>query len=187
VRVVSLGVRVTESQPQEYSSSSRANSRSCGQKIARSWGTQNFVPYSQQPAPWPYPQPHESCPRPPKLFIYNRLKYCTLIYAVVFQLVSSFIHPTRFVRNIPSRTADVTLSDGPAQSALVTLRQYKSWTSWQCRSPQPSPTSTLLHPNIPPQHPLLKCPHCTIRVKNRVTNTNKIKILGYAIKMFHKQ
>lgn len=93
------------------------------------WGTQNFFPCSQQTTPWPYPQPHESIPRPPKLVVYNPLKYCPLIYALVFQLVSSFIHPTRFRRSIPSRSPDVTLSDGPAQSALVTLRQNKSRTS----------------------------------------------------------
>ena len=39
------------------------------------WGTQNFVPNSQQPAPLPYPQPRKSSPRPQKLFVYNPFKW----------------------------------------------------------------------------------------------------------------
>ena len=94
------------------------------------------------------------------------------------------IQPTRFLSNI----TDVTLSI--RQTSSISISNVTSGQITKLITMQVTPTVSYFHPlasKYSPQHPLLKSPQCTLRVKNRVTKTNKTQILGYAIKMFHKQ
>jgi len=107
-----------------------------------------------------------------RLFAYNQLKYYPLIYALVFQLLSSLSILPDFYATFPLRSADVTLSI--SQTSSISISNVTSVQITNLIIMQVTPTFTYFHPltsKYSPQQPLLKCPQCTLRVKNRVTNT----------------
>ena len=77
-----------------------------------------------------------------------------------------------FYATLPLRNADVTLSD--KQTSPISVSNVRSVQIMNLIIMQVTPTVCYFHPltsKYSPQHHLLKCPQCTLRVKNRVTNT----------------
>jgi len=76
------------------------------------------------------------------------------------------------------------------QTSSISVSNVKSAQTTNLIIRQVTPTVSHWHTltsQYSPQHPLLKCPQRTLRVENSSYEHKQTQILGYAIKMFHKQ